>query len=239
MTGNVQVVQRMHAVFGAGLDLLQRLERGHTPSVENERAKLLGLIRGDGALDSDPLYVGDMMPTVGYRNTGSFGGEALDLSRRYLGVRYALAAWVDEMFIRFAPPWWAERWVSDTVEVKLFGGAQERAWRFWEQAKRAEAKGGPDALEAYLWAVMLGFRGEPEQATPPVTPNEWVDNIRRRVLQVRAVEFPMPAERDLATRVPPLRGRRRLRNMLRAAAAVVAAGLFVLAFTLIALQRGG
>lgn len=236
MSANVRVVEQMHAVFGAGLDLLERLEQGHTPSVENERSKLLGLVRGGSEMENNAQYVGDLQPTVGYRQTGSFGGD--NLGGKYLGVRYALASWVDEMMLRFSPQWWAERWESDTIETRLFGGSNQRAFRFWEQAKRAEAKGGPEALEAFLWAVMLGFRGEPETAQPPVVPKEWVDNVRRRVLQVRAVEFTLPVDRDLAPRVPPLRGRQRLRTMLRVAALVVAAGLFVLTLTLTASTAG-
>lgn len=237
MSANTRVVQQMHSVFGAGLDLLGRLEQGHTPSVENERSRLLGLVRGDGSLDADPLFVGDMLPTHSYRTTGSFRNDPVD--GKYLGVRYALACWVDEIFLGVDPDsplrWWADQWEGDTVEVRLFGGAQERAWRFWNQARVAESRGGPEALEAYLWAVMLGFRGSPEQAQTPVDPKEWVDKVRRRVLQVRAVEFPLPVDRDFATRVPPLRGRQRLRGMLRAAALATAAGLFVLT---LAVARG-
>jgi hypothetical protein len=226
------VVQQMHAVFGAGLDLLGRLEQGHTPNVENERQKLLGLVQGDSELQNSPMYVGDQTPAVG--RGGGVTGPLGNVSGQYLGVRYALACWADEVMLRFAPPWWADRWESDTLEVRLYGGAQERAWRFWEQAKRAEGKGGPEALEAYLWAVMLGFRGEPDQAAPPVVPKEWVDGVRRRVLQVRQGDFPLPVDRDTVTRVPPLRGRQKLRAMLRAFAVVLAAGVFLLALSVTA-----
>ena len=213
------VVRRIHEVFGAGLELKERLERGESPRFDTEYNRLLNLLIAGGELEYDPVYRGDLYSTR--------SGGSMSLGGMYLGVQYALASWLDEVFMLDAPEYWANQWRENSVEVRLFGGSQDRGWRFWEQARRAEGpKGSPEALEAYLWAVMLGFRGNPDSINPPINPPQWVDNVRRRVLSARAAEFPAPAQREAPTRVPPLKGSDRLVRMLRLAVVVVAAAAF-------------
>ena len=103
------------------------------------------------------------------------------------------------------------------MEVALYGGSSLRAVRFWEQAKKAEARPGTDALEVFLWCVMLGFRGEPSAAG--INPPQWIEGVRKRVLTGYTQEFAQPPEKDPPTFVPVLRGRERFGTMLRVAAA--------------------
>jgi type VI protein secretion system component VasF len=152
-----------------------------------------------------------------------------ELSNLFLGVQYALTCWLDEVFMLDAPPWWGQQWEADSLEVRLYGGSQERAWRFWDQARRAEGpRGSPEALEAFLWCAMLGFKGAPDTLNPPVNPAVWVDNVRKRVLSARSAEFPVPAQKEVPTRVPALRGPDRLKTMLRVAVVFGAVAVFVL-----------
>ena len=51
--------------------------------------------------------------------------------RTFLGARYALACWIDELFIVHSS--WADRWKPLILEQALFG-SRERATKFWEQA---------------------------------------------------------------------------------------------------------
>ena len=117
-----------------------------------------------------------------------------------------------------------DRWEGNTFETALYGGTQQRAWRFWDQALRADGpRGSPTALEAFLWCVMLGFQGSPPE---DVHPAAWVEASRKRVLAVRSGEFPAPAERELPVSVPPLRGRERFARMFRVATVAAAATAF-------------
>ncbi|HEY1380305.1 MAG TPA: DotU family type IV/VI secretion system protein, partial [Gemmataceae bacterium] len=163
---------------------------------------------------------GNVRTTVGALR----GGEP------FLGLRYALACWLDEIFILDAPASWVSRWESSMMEVALYGGSSQRAWRFWEQAKKAEARPGTDALEVFLWCVMLGFKGEP--AAAGINPPQWIEGVRKRVLSGYSQEFAQPPEKDPPTFVPVLRGRERFGTMLRVAAAVAAVALFVGTFLL-------
>ena len=157
-----------------------------------------------------------------------------DLSNLFLGVQYALTCWLDEVFMLDAPTWWSQQWEADSLEVRLYGGSQERAWRFWDQARKAEGpRGSPEALEAFLWCVMLGFKGAPDTLNPPINPPVWVDNVRKRVLSARSAEFPVPAQKEAPTRVPALRGPERLMTMLRVAVVVGAAAVFALGFAVV------
>lgn len=217
---NDKIVRRMHAVFGHGLELIEKLDRGENPRFEAEHNKLLNLLLAGGELDYDQAYRGDLA-VPGRSNSTQ------DISSLFLGVQYALASWLDELFLLKAPGWWANEWEKDTMEVRLYMGAQQRGWRFWNQARKAEGpRGSPEALEAFLWAVMLGFRGNPE--SEGVNPPVWVDNVRRRVLAARSVEFPTPGAREVPTRVPPLRGQEQLVRMLRFAVVVGAVAVFAI-----------
>ena len=107
------IVQRMHLVLGAGLDLLERLDRGETPRFETEHSNIQALIVAGGELDYDPTYRGEIANMMG-RNTLS--GDAGSF---FLGVQYALACWLDEMFIMQSPQWWRDKWSEASIEVAL------------------------------------------------------------------------------------------------------------------------
>ncbi len=229
-----KIVRRMHEVFGYGLDLKERLERGEAPRFDTEHARLLSILLAGGELDFDPSYRGDLASPAGRANM------TRELSNLFLGVQYALTCWLDEVFMLDAPGWWSEQWSADSLEVRLYGGSQERAWRFWDQARKAEGpRGSPEALEAFLWCVMLGFKGAPDTLNPPVNPPVWVDNVRKRVLSARSAEFPVPAQREPPIRVPALRGAERVRTMLRVAVVFGALAAFALGLAATALIPKG
>src|SRR5439155_6674283 len=127
---------------------------------------------------------------------------ALRGNEPFMGIRYALACWLDEVFIADSP--WSAEWTEKMLEVALYGGSSQRAWRFWEQARKAEARPGTDSVEAYLWCAMLGFRGQPP---PDLNAAQWADAVRKRVVAGRSTDFALPPERELPTFDPVLRGR--------------------------------
>jgi hypothetical protein len=223
---NDKIARQVHQVLGYGLELKDRLANGERPSLEVEQAKLKGLLLGESELRYQTDYAGEgAAPSAGNVRTSQ---GALRGTEPFLGIRYALACWLDEIFINDSP--WAMEWTASMLEVALYGGSSQRAWRFWEQAKKAEARPGAGGLEVFLWCVMLGFRGEPGAAN--VNPGQWVESVRRRVLAAHAQDFSLPPEKPAPTFVPVLYGRERFGTMLRVAAAVAAVAIFGTAFLL-------
>lgn len=200
-------------VLAYGLNLKQRILNGESVLLDAESTRLKTMLLADGAVRGHPDY-GDNSPR-----------PVQPTSMDFLGVRYALAAWLDEIFINDVAGTnssWSRAWKEKSLEAEIYGGAQERAWRFWLQADLAEKRPGSEAVEAYLWCVMLGFRGEPTM----VNPAEWVERVRRRVITAHQQEFRMPADLGMKTNVPALRGRDRFRTAGRALMVVAAAALF-------------
>src|SRR5437868_8278778 len=221
-----KIARQVHQVLGYGLELKERLERGERPHFEAEQTKLRGLLLGDSELRYVAEYAGEGASQTAANIRTSQG--ALRGAEPVVGIRYAPACWLDEIFIADSP--WSQQWTESMMEVSLYGGSSLRAVRFWEQAKKAEARPGTDALEVYLWCVMLGFRGEP--AAAGINPPQWTEGVRKRVLTGYSQEFPQPQEKDAPTFVPVLRGRERFGIMLRVAAAVAALIAFGVTFLL-------
>ncbi len=136
----------VYMILTESLNVRDRLERGESLDIETVRQQLIALIRSEGEGRRLPDYGGD----------GTF-----------LGVRYALACWVDELFIIHCQPPWADNWKERTLEYELFG-TNIAATKFWQQADillrrpgipRTVSTPGPDAIETYFLCAMLGFRG--------------------------------------------------------------------------------
>ena len=122
-------------------------------------------------------------------------------SSRFMGARYALTCWLDEMFIDST---WQREWDENKLEQALFQ-TNIRYSNFWSQARLAESiPGSGDAQEAFLLCVLLGFRGElgerPEQL------REWVSAARSRASKGMGKELPAVPEKTPESNVPLLMG---------------------------------
>lgn len=204
----------VHPVLARGLDLKERLDRGESPAFATEQAILEGLLTaglaeeaGLGALDGEPQTI-------------HLTGALRRSTERLMTVRYALACWLDELFILESP--WETRWNERKLEVAL-NGTNDRAWRFWELARRPETRLDRDLLETFFLCVMLGFRGALRER--PTELQDWVDSSRAQLTRIDGMEWTPPPELTPPTRVPPLGGGERLRSM------VVAGGLVFLLLT--------
>jgi type VI secretion system protein ImpK len=93
-------------------------------------------------------------------------------------------------------------------------GTNDRAWRFWQLARRAETRPTTDGLEVFYLCVLLGFRGE--LRTQPEKLREWVDATRARVSRVVEPKWPYPSEGLPPPRVPPLHNRSRMQRLILA-----------------------
>jgi type VI secretion system protein ImpK len=202
MTKNFRNI--IQPVIMAALDLKDRLDRGETPNIETEQARLIGLLQSD----------------LEARRVPEFGGDGMN----YLGARYALVSWIDELFIVYSP--WADLWNKRKLEVALYGGTSERAWKFWEQAEMAQ-KGKTaslDAIEVFYLCVTLGFRGK--YLNDPVKLKTWVDAVGAQV--ANAKEWTAPNDLGITTNVAPLLGRDLFRRRILVRGGVVAALLLAL-----------
>ena len=219
-----EIANLVHPVFASGLRLVQRLRAGENPSLEAEQANLFGLLMGESEARKWPEFGGDAEDER-VRGGGGGGSELAPVSSRFLGIRYALVCWLDEMFVMDSP--WAERWNEHKLEVRLYG-SNDRAWRFWEQARLASDRPGTDALIAYFLCVMLGFGGELSDDPPRLA--GWVASTRAQLRRGRDRQWQGPPELDPGTFVPPLSGRQALQRMILVGGAVLLALVPVVAF---------
>jgi type VI secretion system protein ImpK len=210
----------VHPVLGYGLNLKDRLARGEKPPLEAEQAALRSLLLPEPEAARWPEFGGE----------AERGGEA-PAAGRFLGARYALACWLDELFILHSP--WETAWNERKLEVTLYG-TNDRAWRFWDQAKLAEGRPTADALETFFLAVLLGFRGELREQ--PDKLRAWVAAAQGKLTRP-GEEWPHPPALEPATHVPPLRGRDRFRRMVYLGGLVLLVLIPVLTF-LLAQQTG-
>jgi type VI secretion system protein ImpK len=139
-----------------------------------------------------------------------YGGDGDD----FRGGRYALAAWLDDLFILNVPAdsvcsrWWNQ----NQIEVALYNSI-DAGTEFWRQADRAEQLGRIDAVETFYLCVMLGFRGELRDQPDRV--REWREGVERQLQQLLRKEWEdLPPSVEPESDVPPLIGRVRLRYAL-------------------------
>ena len=198
-------------VMAYGLSLKERLSAGENLLLDVENARLKQMLLGEGAIRGHADY-GDTVRRPVQPD-----------ERDFLGARYAIACWLDEIFISDPECPWRNPWREKSLEAEIYGGGQERAWRFWSQADLADKRPGTEAVEVFFWCVMLGFRGSPSL----VDPKEWAERARRRVVASRNKEIRLPADMGVRTNVSPLRNRGRALAAVRLFVVVLAAALLV------------
>jgi type VI secretion system protein ImpK len=175
----------VHAVIGRGLELKRRLERGDSPELATEQAALEQGLSGE-----------------------SEASRFTDMATR-MEVRYALVCWLDEVFV--LDPVWGGQWNEHKLEVSIFG-TNDRAWMFWEKARRASNRTDTDVLEVYYLCVLLGFRGELRD--DPAKLQAWTTVARGQIEKGPSQSWPAPPELDPPGNVPPLKGQEALQTMM-------------------------
>jgi len=211
-------------VLLCGLDLKDRLDKGEKPDIAVEQAQLRELLRSDSEARRWPDYGGDSQigATV-------MGGQR---PQGFAGGRYALACWLDEIFI--ADPRWGEDWRPLALELEMYGEVV-RYDRFWEQARRAEARANPDALEMYFLCTMLGFRGN--KAGAPEQLRAWCDAVEARITSGYDRGYDQPSAKVPPCNVPPLAGRDKLRKLMLYGAILVGIFLLLAVFALVSIGK--
>ena len=205
-----------------GLKLRDRVAAGDRPHLGTEQAKLKGML-GSG---NQPA------PWGGDHDANASVAASLGGGREFLGIRYALACWLDEILIDAG---WRE-WDENKLEAALYR-TNIRYGNFWQQARLAESSpAAADAQEAFLLCVLLGFRGELGET--PEKLREWVQSVRSRVTRGLGKEPAALPEKTPVSDVPPLRGVEAYRRMTQRFVVGVLFAVPVTAFLLVLLFRG-
>jgi type VI secretion system protein ImpK len=105
----------------------------------------------------------------------------------FLGIRYALACWLDDIFILDSV--WKEQWNAHKMEFALYK-LGIRYTEFWDQAQRSQTRPTPDALEVYYLCVMLGFRGK--MSEKPIELNAWRDTMQTQITEEEKRRYVAP-----------------------------------------------
>lgn len=209
-------------VIGYGLNLKKRQDNGEDVSFADAQAELKRRLKSEAESWLNEDYGGDRLSM----SHSSPGGAARRLES-FFGARYALVCWLDETFILDSP--WGPQWKELSLEADLYG-LRDRAWLFWEQAKRAEGRASSDALEVFYLCVMLGFRGDKRDKLDAL--RTWRELVKGRITRQLNQEYPLPPEREPPCNAPPRRGREKFKRMLVtagvAALALIPAATFLL-----------
>src|SRR5262245_39001938 len=145
----------VYPIITTGVTLKERVDRGEDVDLEREQGRLKGMLLTETEAGRYGDFGGEAKPPTLTNGSAGREGNAAD-GEPFLGIRYALVCWLDEMFVLDSG--WSEAWNERKLEGALYG-TNDRAWRFWDQAKRAEKRPTADALEAFFLCVMLGFSG--------------------------------------------------------------------------------
>jgi type VI secretion system protein ImpK len=218
-----EIAALVFPVLNHALQLKTRIERGEELDRDTEQAKLRGYLQSDMEAKRFVDFGGD--------SSVDSNSSVLSMDRRgkdgFLGIRYALACWLDEIFID--SPW--ERWWKDNnLETALYG-SRDRAYRFWDQARRAEARNGDDALEVFFLCVMLGFRGDYRNDSTKL--HGWVNQTRARLSRRQDEDCPLPAPLDPQTRVSPRRWGARWQRTLQWGMALAVVSVLGIVFSVV------
>jgi type VI secretion system protein ImpK len=211
-----EVARIVYPVLNYGLRLKERREQGEEPDLDAEQAVLKGLLNAD-----EGRQIADYWGEAGSDSAGD----------PFLGIRYALTCWLDEILIDKSP--WGVQFDNRKLEWALFK-SQDRGWKFRPQAAKAEARPAVDGVEAFMLCIMLGFRGDWEENRDDL--QAWVNANQTRIARSQEETWPAPPGLPPPrTKVPPLRGwerfqyMRRWRSIAVLSAIVIAVVLLVLA----------
>ena len=200
-----EIASVVFPVFNHGLGLKERLDSGEQPDFTFEQSVLKQLLQGVYEASRNKDYGGDS--SANFRTSGATMGTLPSMndpggkgrgSDQFLGIHYALCCWLDEIFCVGSV--WARQWNERKMETALYQ-SNDRAYKFWEQAKKAENRRNSDVLETFYLCVMLGFRGD--YRDNPQDLEKWTSAVRGRLARVRKTIS--SRRRCAARRLPTLR----------------------------------
>lgn len=186
-----QLADIVYPVVAYALQLRERVQRGEQLDMSSEQTRLRSLLNAPSPAQTSEDYTGDA-------------------DQNFLGIRYALTCWLDELFILHSR--WGDQWNNAKLEELIYRTNPQGGWKFWQQAKLAQTRSSLDALEVFYLCVMLGFRGEGPQEE---TVQAWQNAMEDLVLSGQQQVWPdLPQELKPESNAPPRRGRERLRSAM-------------------------
>ncbi len=208
-----QLLSLVNPVLRTGLRLRDEWSRGVGPPFDAGRELLLQTFRDLFAVFPSPLTTAPDLKDASLFEIDLLGGDTGAAARMptiepYLGVGYPLACWADELFTLNSPV--ATRWNERKFEIEFFT-TNDRAWRFWRQARMAADRPNDDDLEVFYLCAALGFRGE--WADDPGKLRAWLGATRDRLVKGLRQEWVGPPALDPPANVPPRHGKARVRRM--------------------------
>lgn len=189
-----EIATQVYPVINYALSLKERLDYGERVDMRKEQAALMGMLGSEMEAKRFTDYGGD----TGSTNIGeqsimrSQTGGGNYRGNEFLGIRYALACWIDELFVLDSPL--GADWNEYIIE-RAFFNSRDRAYRFWDQARLAESRPNSDALEVYFLCVMLGFRGE--KRDQPDELQQWITITQSRLAKSLGKDPPLPGNKEL------------------------------------------
>ena len=219
------IADLIYPVISKGLALKARVSAGENVDLISAQALFMELLKVDDSSIGGSDFCGDIQRAG---SLGSMPRRAMDTSmlpEQFQGTRYALVCWLDELFTDESA--WGRRWNENKLEMELYG-SNDRAWKFWSQARLAQARPTTTALEVFYLCAMLGFRGDLRDQ--PAEFGKWVAGAKRRLGEISEMDWPMATELEPPTDVPPLRGRLHLKQLIAAACVVFLVSIPALAF---------
>jgi type VI secretion system protein ImpK len=168
-------------IFRRGIGLQERLAQGESRTVDEVKRMAGGWIE------------------EARRRAMSSAG----LKQSFEQAQFGLVAWIDEVLTE--SDWGRQAGLPEGILEWDIYGSRDRATLFYDHADRAEAEGSLDALEVYLVAVTLGFRGELVHDDGRLA--DWVHRVYGRVSGAGGVpDRPFAEDPAHHDRFAPLRG---------------------------------
>ena len=209
-------------VFRAGIDIKEGLRLWPRDFQFSEsRTKLLGLLQEPVRHELRGEVMGDVLSPEMLGSTAI--NARVDI---FLGIRYALACWLDDIFILDSV--WRDAWNENKMETTLFGGMNICAEKFWQQAQLAKTRTTRDALEVYYLCVMLGFRGELHGK--PVELQKWRETVQAQIIGGEGRAYTPPPGLKIPPNVPILTGNQIMERWLFLVTAIGLAFIPVIAW---------
>lgn len=229
------IANLVHPVFNYALRLRDRLEQGEAVDLASEQNKLKALLLTEIEARRWIDFGGDSGTAIASSSIDLGASEEARPAAggdEFLGIRYALVCWIDELIILYSPM--EKEWNERKLEGELYG-TNDRAWKFWRQAEQALSRPRSDALEVFFLCVLMGFRGELRDEQDEL--QAWISSTKTRIAKIKSQDWPYPLEYEPTTYVPPHYGRDQLQHMIFTGGVVLLVMIPVVAFFLV--QRLG
>src|SRR5437870_4846987 len=110
-----EIAKLVFPVLEYGIRLKEQIAGDDPPDFHEAQKTLLALLHTP---TTNRDFTGD-----GPITSGDHGGR----SNYFMGIRYALACWLDEIFID-SP--WKDLWDNNKLETAIYS-TNDRAWKFW------------------------------------------------------------------------------------------------------------